>query len=638
MDSLASTAAALALPPLLFMYADAKLHLRKDLRQLVGRASIRRAFARAARADRVSPYYFIAANAAKLGSNEAIWYRDTVGKVTSYAWTEVLERSNQFAWWFVARGVKKGDLVGIYMLNSADFVFAWIGLWAIGAAPAMINYHLRGDALVHCLDVSRANLVLVDGDEAAEGRIAEILQGGATAKRTVGGRDVEFVRLADIRQEVYAMKTDTPGDEFRTGIKGTDPMALFFTSGTTGMPKGCALPVVAAFGHGYGTVAGINPVDGENERYYVCMPYYHGTGGINVMGQLMAGNTICVAPKFSVSYFWRDIRDSQATWFVYVGETLRYLLAAPPSPLDRQHHVHSIYGNGLRPDVWKRFRERFGIVRIFEFFNSTEGMLALDNPSQNDYTAYAVGHHGFLQRWKYHQYYVPVAVDTETGDIARDPKTGFAYRMPYDVGGEILVRVPFERQFPGYWGNPEATEKKFVRDVFQKGDCFYRTGDALRRDGDGRWFFLDRLGDTFRWKGENVSTAEVSEVLGRYPGVLDANVYGVQLPGHDGKAGTAAIYIDPALRDTFDHQDFLRHARTHLPRYAVPLFLRHVEAPSSTHNNKQNKIPLKREGVHPDKVTPGDKVFWIERHGKGTTYIPFTRQDWEDLHVGKAKL
>lgn len=150
-------------------------------------------------------------------------------------------------------------------------------------------------------------------------------------------------------------------------------------------------------------------------------------------------------------------------------------------------------------------------------------------------------------------------------------------------------------------------------------------------------------------------------MLGRYPGVLDANVYGVQLPGHDGKAGTAAIYIDPALRESFDHQDFLRyvvtisssvsrkliklslvtvsrHARTHLPKYAVPLFLRHVEAPSSTHNNKQNKIPLKREGVHPDKVTPGDKVFWIERHGKGITYIPFTRQDWEDLHVGKAKL
>ncbi|KAK4041818.1 Isopenicillin N epimerase component 1 [Parachaetomium inaequale] len=521
------------------------------------------------------------------------------------------------------------------MLNSAEFVFAWIGLWAVGAAPAMVNYHLRGDALVHCLRVSGARLVVVDGDEAAWGGVEED-RGGMEAG--VKGEKVRFVRLGGVKGEIRGMGTERLPDELRNGVKGTDPMALFYTSGTTGRPKGCVLPVVAAFGHGYGSVAGTNPVQGGDQRYYVCMPYYHGTGGINVMAQLMSGNTVCVAPKFSVSNFWRDVRDSRATWFVYVGETLRYLLAAPPSPLDRQHHVHSVHGNGLRPDVWQRFRERFGISQVFEFFNSAEGMLALNNPSLNDFTAHAVGHHGFLQRWKYHKYYVPVAVDAETGDIARDPKTGFACRMPYEVGGEILVRLPFERHFPGYWGDPEASEKKIVRDVFQKGDSYYRSGDALRRDREGRWFFLDRLGDTFRWKGENVSTAEVSEVLGRYPGVLEANVYGVQLPGHDGKAGAAAIHIDPGVKDVFDHQDFLRHARTHLPRYAVPLFLRHVQAPSATHNNKQNKMPLKQEGVDPDKVGAGDKVFWIERHGKGASYIPFTRQDWGDLHVGKAKL
>lgn len=206
----------------------------------------------------------------------------------------------------------------------------------------------------------------------------------------------------------------------------------------------------------------------------------------------MGGNTVCLAPKFSVSNFWRDICDSRATWFVYVGETLRYLLAAPLSPLDRQHNVHSIFGNGLRPDVWRRFCDRFGIVQVYEFFNSSEGMVAFYNLSRNDFTAHAVGHHGFLNRWKYHSSYVPVAVDTETGDILRDSKTGFARRVPYDVGGEILVRIPFERPFPGYWGDPDATEKKFVRDVFKKGDCYYRGGDALRRDSHGRWFFLDR--------------------------------------------------------------------------------------------------------------------------------------------------
>lgn len=206
----------------------------------------------------------------------------------------------------------------------------------------------------------------------------------------------------------------------------------------------------------------------------------------------MAGNTVCIAPKFSVSSFWQDIRDSRATAFIYVGETLRYLLAAPPSPLDRQHRVHSIFGNGLRPDVWHRFCDRFGILYVSEFFNSTEGMLALHNRSRNDFTAHAVGHHGFLQRWKYHKHYVPVAVDAETGEIARHAETGLACRMPYDVGGEILVRLPAGNGFRGYWGDLEATNKKIARDVLRKGDFYYRTGDALRRDDEGRWYFLDR--------------------------------------------------------------------------------------------------------------------------------------------------
>lgn len=203
---------------------------------------------------------------------------------------------------------------------------------------------------------------------------------------------------------------------------------------------------------------------------------------------------MCLAPKFSVSGFWEDIRDSRATWFVYVGETLRYLLAAPPSPRDKDHNVHSMYGNGLRPDVWKAFRDRFGITKIFEFFNSTEGMLSLDNPCRGDFRAHAVGHHGLLLRSRFQNVYIPVAIDPESGEIARDPKTGFAARVPYEVGGEILVAQPsaFAPPFVGYFGNKEASSKKFVRDVFKKGDLYYRTGDALRRDSDGRWFFLDR--------------------------------------------------------------------------------------------------------------------------------------------------
>jgi acyl-CoA synthetase (AMP-forming)/AMP-acid ligase II len=288
------------------------------------------------------------------------------------------------------------------------------------------------------------------------------------------------------------------------------------------------------------------------------MPMYHGTGGITSIAMLINGVTTCIGKKFSTSQFWRDIHDSRATYFIYVGETARYLLAAPPSPLDKGHNVRCMYGNGLRPDVWIKFRERFDVPEVLEFFSSSEGVFGLLNHARGDYFAGAVGHNGLVGRQYYKNFFVPVATDEVSGAISRDPKTGFAYRQPYEVGGEIIVQLPDKSFFAGYYNNPEATAKKFERDVFKKGDLWYRTGDALRRTSDGRWFFLDRLGDTFRWKGENVSTAEVAEVLGHYPGVVEANVYGVLLPNHDGRAGCAALYIDPAKRANFDFASLLK--------------------------------------------------------------------------------
>lgn len=461
---------------------------------------------------------------------------------------------NQYAQWFLREGgVQPGDLVALFMANSPDFVFAWMGLLAIGAAPALINHNLTKQALLHCLGIAEAKLVLADG-------APQLLERLDAVREELAAKGVRIVHLADVRPEINATKGERPPDDLRdNNVRPDSAFGLFYTSGTTGLPKACILPAAAGFGYGASKECGYAYVQGENQRYYDCMPLYHGTGGISGMTQLLTGQTLCIAPKFSVSGFWDDIRASRATWFVYVGETLRYLLAAPPSPRDKDHNVHSIYGNGLRPDVWKPFRDRFGIETIHEFFNSTEGIMPLDNPARGDFRAHAVGHHGLLQRWRFYNVFVPVEIDVDTGEIARDPKTGFARRVPYHIGGEILVKQPptITPAFPGYYRNEEATAKKYVHDVFRKGDCYYRTGDALRRDHDGRWFFLDRLGDTFRWKGENVSTAEVSEVLGRYPGVSEATVYGVSLPNHDGKAGMAAIYIDPAVKH-FDYNGLLK--------------------------------------------------------------------------------
>lgn len=295
----------------------------------------------------------------------------------------------------------------------------------------------------------------------------------------------------------------------------------------------------------------------DDDRLYNSMPMYHGTGGVQAINMMMNGMTLCIGKRFSTSKFWSEVRDSRATWITYVGETARYLLAAPPTPLDKEHNVRCMYGNGLRPDVWIKFRERFGVPEVIEFFSSSEGVFGTAIYCRGDYFAGCVGHHGAINRYLTRNLMVPVLVD-EVGNIARDPKTGFAYRQPYTKGGEMIVAVPDVGVFSGYYKNPEATRKKFARDVFKKGDLWYRSGDALRRTDDGRWYFLDRLGDTFRWKGENVSTAEVAEVLGKFPGVVEANVYGVALPTHDGRAGCAAVYIEPSLKDSFDFAGLLR--------------------------------------------------------------------------------
>ncbi|EFW99870.1 very-long-chain acyl-synthetase family protein [Grosmannia clavigera kw1407] len=365
---------------------------------------------------------------------ESIWSR-----TGCYTRKEVYDRANQYGQWFQAQGMQPGDLVALFMENSPDFMTAWIGLLSVGAAPAMINYHLTSQALLHCLAISSARLVLVDGPATIHERIDD-------AQDELAAAGYRVVKLADVRAGIYGQDVQRPGDELRADVAGDWPLGLFYTSGTTGLPKAC-------FRSSWRTATGCPT------------------------RPMLAGTTLCVAPRFSVRGFWPDVRESRATWFVYVGETLRYLLAVPADEAaDRCHAVHSIYGNGLRPDVWQRFRDRFGIQRIHEFFNSTEGVFALDNVCRGPFLRHAVGHHGALLRLRYHGLYVPVAVDSDTGDIVRDLATGFACRMPYHLG---------------------------------------------------------------------VSTAEVAQVLGNFPGILEANVYGVELPGHDGKAGAAAISIDP---------------------------------------------------------------------------------------------
>lgn len=376
------------------------------------------------------------------------------------------------------------------------------------------------------------------------------------------------------------------------------------------------------------------------------MPLYHTSASIlGLCTCLINGSAFILGRKFSTRNFWSEVRASEATIIQYVGETCRYLLAAPVQldlrtgqDLDRTNNVRVAFGNGLRPDVWNRFKERFGIDTIGEFYASTEGPIASLNLSSNDFTSGAIARYGMLATWYLKPQIAVVEVDWETESPLRSPhNNGFCKRVPAGAPGELLYRVgpgSLSPNYQCYFDDAQATNGKILRDALWKGDLWFHTGDIVRIDSEGRWYFCDRIGDTFRWKSENVSTAEVSEALGMHEAVDEANVYGVQLPHHDGRAGCAAVVLRRDVTKALLHE-LAVHVGDRLPRYAIPLFLRVVREMQATGNNKQQKHLLRAEGVDPTTAREaGDTLFWFQ----GGRYVEFEDEDWEALKLGRIQL
>lgn len=377
----------------------------------------------------------------------------------------------------------------------------------------------------------------------------------------------------------------------------------------------------------------------KHHRMYTCMPLYHGAAhGLCTTPIIHAGGTIVLGRRFSHKTFWPEVAASKATHIQYVGELCRYLLNGPPNPYERQHCVQIAWGNGMRPDVWEPFRERFGIPVINELYAATDGLGATFNRNAGPFTAHTIGLRGLIWDWKYAKDEVRVKMDVDTEDILRD-ENGFAVRCGINEPGQVLHRLTPEvlAGVPGYYNNDQATVKRRIADVFEKGDLWFKSGDMMRQDPDGRVFFVDRLGDTFRWKSENVSTNEVADMIGKFPQIAETNVYGVSVPGYDGRAGAASIVMAEGVTEsTFDFLGLAAHARTVLPGYAVPLFLRVTPALEYTGTLKIQKGRLKREGVDPDLVTGQDKFYWLP--SGSDRYVPFERKDWIALKDQSVRL
>jgi fatty-acyl-CoA synthase len=359
---------------------------------------------------------------------------------------------------------------------------------------------------------------------------------------------------------------------------------------------------------------------------YNVLPLYHSAGGVCAIGPaLLTGGSVILRRKLSVHEFWDDVHRYQATLFQYIGELCRYLLNAPPSRYECDHRIRAITGNGLRPDIWQNFQTRFRIPKIIEFYGATEGNVSMLN---YDGTVGAVG--------RIPSYARPllttriVKFDVEKEMPVRGPD-GFCIECADNEVGETIGKITAEpgRTFDGYTKAAD-TEKKVLSDVFEKDDRWFRTGDLMRRDAHGYFYFVDRIGDTFRWKGENVATSEVSEVISVYPGVKEANVYGVAVPGMDGRAGMAALVTATG----FSIAGLAQALRGNLPAYARPVFVRLLPELEITGTFKQRKVELVRQGFDP--YTIHDPLYWLD---PGTEqYVPLTRADYAAILSGGVKI
>ena len=461
----------------------------------------------------------------------AILYLDRVISYRAYD-----EGANRFANWAMGQGTKRGDVVALLLENCPEYLMAWLGLIKLGAVAALINTNLRAAPLAHSISIARARLAIVGAD---------LCPALAEAARAIDPMPVVWALgggTGDLDKALAKASPARPDKSVREGLLAKHNALYIYTSGTTGMPKAANFSHFRMMYMMYGFAGALKTTAAD--RTYVTLPLYHATGGICGVGMtLSAGGAVIIKRRFSATDFWDDCRKYKATLFAYVGELCRYLLNSPADPRDGEHHLRGCTGNGLRPEIWSTFQKRFAIPRIVEFYGATEGNVSMLN---YDNVVGAVGRVPGYMRGLFPTRLVQFDIAHEAPVRGLD---GFCVECGPNEVGEAIGAISDKpgRSFEGYTAAGD-TQKKVLRDVFKKGDVWFRTGDLLRRDEFGYFYFVDRVGDTFRWKGENVATSEVAEALSVVPDILEVNVYGVAVPGCDGRAGMAAL----VARNGFD--------------------------------------------------------------------------------------
>ena len=509
--------------------------------------------------------------------------------------------ANRYAGVLAARGVGQGDVVGIMLRNSPNAVLAMLATVKCGAVAGMLNYHQRGEVLAHSLGLLKAKVLIAETD-----LVSAVAESGGTGT-------TETLTVEDL--ERYAVSAPATNPASASAVQAKDTAFYIFTSGTTGFPKASVmthrrwLAALAAFG-------GLGLRLHSSDTLYCCLPLYHNNAlTVALSSVINSGSTLLLGKSFSASRFWDEVIAGDATAFIYIGEICRYLLNQPPKPTDRAHKVRLIGGNGLRPEIWNEFTKRFGIARVCEFYASSEGNTAFINifnvPQTTGISPTPLAY---------------VEYDPDTGAPLRD-ENGRVRRVPAGEPGLLISPVNKLQPFDGYT-DKESSEKKLVRNAFREGDCWFNSGDVMSPQGMGHAAFVDRLGDTFRWKGENVATTQVEAALASDGSVEECTVFGVEVPDTGGRAGMAAV----KLRDgaEFDGQSVARAVYSQLPAYALPLFVRVVPSLEHTTTFKSRKVELRKQ-AYGKGVT--DPLYVLAGRDEG--YVPYYDEYPEEVSAGK---
>ena len=536
-----------------------------------------------------------------------------------WTYAEFNSWANRLSASFAAQGVGKGDTVAILAENSPMQLACVAAAVKLGAIAGMLNFNQRGETLKHSIGLVKPKVLVLSAECQPALASTDCLPGSGMTFFWTGG-EVRIPAPAgyiDLDRDSGRQRSINPSST--RDVLASQPCYYIFTSGTTGMPKAS----IMTHYRWLASMAGVGNATmrlKSDDIFYCCLPLYHNNALTVAWGcVLSAGATLAIDRKFSASQFWDRIRHYDATAFTYIGELLRYLLNRDATPHDKSHRVRLITGNGLRPEIWQQFQKRFGIERIYEFYGASESNIGFINAFGVSETA------GFSP--------LPFAIvefDADSDEPVKNTK-GHLIKVKKGGVGLLISEVSERRPFDGYT-DPAAGEKKLLRNVFKKGDCYFNTGDLVRDQGLRHIQFVDRVGDTFRWKGENVASTEVEGALARFPSIEHGAVYGVSIPGCDGRAGMAAITLKPG--HSLDGAALAEHLAASLPAYAVPLFIRVQKAQETTGTFKYRKVELKQDGFDPSRISEPLLVLAVRERG----YEPLTASLHQHIQNQSIKL